>query len=283
MRYHSSGTFTLDPERIQCILPDPHLATVKAVQAAVASGASKIEVRADALSVSVSWDGPGLHLDELRPALLEEGPRHELAVAVHAPLGRVARQVEVVSQSQRAVWNARGNWLGAVRESVNRYRLTRDLRSVSQVVNRLLACPEPPLLAERCRYVPIPVVVNGRRVNPPTLGRNLSETYVLAQEGDTESLLAPATSQAEQPPRLPARCVNGKPVPCRAVLIRRGSGPGQALFLKHGVVVAAEPLEEEGLVALLSCEGLTLDLTGFALVRDEAFAERLLAPQPAGG
>lgn len=280
MRYHSSGTFTLDPERIQCILPDPHLATVKAVQAAVASGASKVEVRADALSVSVTWDGPGLKLDDLRPALLDEGPRHELAVAVHAPLGRVARQIEVVSGGQRAVWNARGHWLGPVRDTANRFRLTRDMRSVSQVINRLLACPEPPLLADRCRYAPIPVIVNGRRVNPPTLGRNVYEVYTPDEQGD---ILAPATSQAEHPPRLPARWVNGKPVPCRAVLMRRTTGEGQALFLKHGVVVAAEPLEGEGLLALLSCAGLTLDLTGFALVRDEAFAERLLAAQPAGG
>jgi hypothetical protein len=195
-------------------------------------------------------------------------------VAVLAPLGRVARQVEVHTPTSRGVWSGQGHWLKPARGKHNRYRLTRDLRAVGQIVNRLFACPEVGVLQERCRYAPIPVLLNGRRLNPVTLGargEHLEESYVLAEEGAREPLLAPAASYAQRPPRLPARCLNGKPVPCRAVLIQTADErPGQALFLKHGVVVGCEPLERAGFLALLSCEGLTLDLTGFKLVRDDA-------------
>lgn len=279
MRYDSSGAFTLAPERIQCVLPDPYLALVKVVQAAVAGGATGVAIDADPLGVTVTYDGPPADLRDLQHALLESGARQHLAVAVQAPLGQVARQVEIQTAAERGVWTSGGHWLKPARGKHNRYRLTRDLRAVSRVVNRLFACPEASLLQERCRYAPIPVLLNGRRLNPVTLGargEHLEETYVLAEEGDAEPLLAPAVSYAERPPRLPARYLTGKPVPCRAVLIqRREGGPGRALFLKHGVVAATEPLERDGLLALLSCQGLSLDLTGFALVRDQALKATL--------
>lgn len=279
MRYDSSGTFTLAPERLQCILPDPYLAIVKVVQAAVAGGATGVSIESDPLGTTVTWDGPPADLKDLQHALVEDGARHHLAVAVHAPLAAIARQVEVQTPEARGVWAGGNHWLKPAKGKHNRYRLTRNLRAATVVLNRYFTYPEVSLLQERCRYAPIPVLCNGRRLNPVTLGargEHAEESYVLAEEGDLEPVLAPAVSYAERPPRLPARCLNGKPVPCRAVLIQRTDDrPGRALFLQHGVVAAVEPLEHDGLVALLSCQGLTLDLTGFALVRDEALEERM--------
>lgn len=191
----SVGNFTLDSERALELLArfrfaSPYEYVLKLVQAGVAGGAQQVDVRVSRRETSVEFLGwspaPDFWEDPLRQAL-ERG--NHLGVGLLAARGLHPRDLETTREPLRIVireperpsrvyagptW---GRWTDAVQH------LPADLIAE-------LSCRwdgEFTQVWRRCVFAPIPVTLNGRRVNKPFFaGRRIDDR--------TESSMLPSES-----------------------------------------------------------------------------------------
>lgn len=286
-RPDSEGRFSVDHVRAGELLqryrlPSASMWVLKAVQAAVALGASRVDVTAEGDRVEVRYAARGRS---------DRGLRHQ-ALAVEAASGR-----------------------GAVEVGVDSICVETPARSPLQ---RLGGPPqELRLVREACLYAAIPVVVQGKPVNRPYFGlaagtlrspgildvgllpgsAHVAELYLTSPDGGADLLPGPAQgcvvrelrlhvaglSDEEHldlgpPGVLPGVLMGGRPaVACHALLARTRRSWSDATFVLDGVILSSERnlMDRPGLQAVISARGLRTDLTEFALVHDDAFHRAL--------
>lgn len=94
-----------------------------------------------------------------------------------------------------------------------------------------------------------------------------------------ESLLHGELQEPGEPPlHLTPWTSQGEPLlACHAVLTLTGKSHSELHWVRHGVVVSTERnvLERNGLVAIVSAQDLTLDVSGFEVVHDESYRKVL--------
>jgi len=202
-RKDSSGVFTVDVRKLLPKLADYQLArpeqyVLKILQAAVTSGATRVEVRCYGHFVEVDFDGSGLarpELESLFGYVFEDQPksRHirHLAIGVTSALAHQARWVQVESRGVKRCWSMLE--LDS-RTKVRRSRLKRGLtrvtlaRSVETTIThwweflsrkdiyQMLTGGEQAMLPEQiallqgCRHCPVRLRVNGKRMDRPSFG-----------------------------------------------------------------------------------------------------------------
>ena len=240
-------------ERFQ--LADPWAWVIELVAAAVAGGATAVTLESDADDLRVRWDGAMLtraELDGLFDALFgtPRSPRERLlqhlAVGVLGALGREPRHVHVLrgphaeagEPSLRMIVDdpaetrAEDHPHPGVGTEVW-VRLAVGLDVLGRVVTGLFTeRPEARLVRRRAGWSPIPVLVNGRAVDPP-----IPERALVAGE---ELWLVPA--------------------PAGVDLVRGGITIGQI----------AAPFERFGVAGVHRDDTLTLDASRGAPVDDDA-------------
>jgi len=293
----SSGKFTLDrqrgePKLMAYSLPEPAFYMLRLVQSAVASGATTISVRAGQRGVELVHDG------RLDPELVEclfhcesetdcpvairslaSGVRCAVAVGVRSLSlrcwdGRRGVSQEWQSGGARVTsWSAAGparlefrlqRWLR--KQVLEGFRaLSLDLLDLFSRSRRSMV-PEEAAVYDRCPYLGPALTLNGRRVNSFSLGggRLQVERRVSARNPDS-----PSSFRAPDDSARPLEALIGWTA---------WSGPASVVtWLREGVTVMQEEVElgRPGVLALLSSDGLQTDLSGFRLVRDGAYKERL--------
>lgn len=293
----SSGKFTLDrrrgaPKLAAYTLPEPAFYMLRLVQSAVTSGATAITVRAGQRGVEMVHDG------RLDPELVEwlfhcqseadcpaairslaSGVRCALAVGVRSLSLRCWDGRRGVSQEWQSGGSRVMNWsaTGPARLEFRlqrwlRFQLLGGLRALSLDLLDLLSrsrrsmVPEAAAVYDRCPYLGPALTLNGRRVNSFSLGRGRLqvERRVSARNPDS-----PSSFRAPDDSARPLEAIIGWTAM---------SGPASVVtWLREGVTVMQEELElgRPGVRALLSSDGLQTDLSGFRLVHDGAYRERL--------
>lgn len=351
---NSEGVFTVDlaralPKLEKFQLPKPHFGLLKVIQSAVASGASRIELHFTATTLSIEHDGEPPSAEQLRtlldhlmaPDLPVRGRSlRDLAIGVNTTLARGSRWVEVCAR-QPDGW-VRQRWLGRVESEQAeiqprfaggsgfnlRFAMRRGFqesasqlfglggKSVSSLLTRSRDAMDEDARAiyDRCRYAPVDLRINGRRVPPASFGQrvlkrwspfhlrehrrpNLVDLLLVSRESSTHLLNAPSGEGApfryqvsvemEQgelkvlPEVTEARGDYGKRCWGWVGIRNCGTVPFQVALIKDGVHLTSMAPKELGLPsgvsATLVAEGLKLDLSQFRLVKGEPLENRLKA------
>jgi hypothetical protein len=182
-RVEKQGGFTVDVEKAKTKLErfrlaNPIFFTVELVQAAVLSGATRVDITVDADDFILTFEAArplgGDDLADLESAVLVRGPqshpaRLQLALATSAALAlRPRRLVFVGDGATLAIANAQNTITPSSSTKTMRFELRESFRMqhlgefFSGLVGRT---PEELLLRERCRYAGVDVVVNGKKVS----------------------------------------------------------------------------------------------------------------------
>lgn len=169
-RSEGSGRFAIDfrqaAQQIEGLENRPGLYLLKLVQAAVAADCREISLRLGRYEVEFQALGTSLFSPEdLRRAL--EGPFQSLGPAVEhlAWTLFLARPVEHLSlELPEASYDSEHGWQAQPFSSGLRVRLRRTRSWASWLAGR---GHEHALLYERCAYAPVPIRLDGRRVNNP--------------------------------------------------------------------------------------------------------------------
>lgn len=187
----SIGRFTLDPakarEKLQKFqLVEPHAYPVHLVAAAVASGATRIDLHLDADDLRLDFDGRPFLAEEMEHlfASLFSTERQawlirlkELAIGINAALVLKPRWVDVESWSGREGIHLR---VYPERDRLERVRPGPDaglntrihvrqrlgLKKVLRYLSKRTT-PEEAALRQRCRLCPVPVRLNGEQLSGP--------------------------------------------------------------------------------------------------------------------
>lgn len=208
-RVDSHGRFGLDPRRAAELLAkfrfaSPYEYVLKLVQAALASGATLVEVQVRGGDVSVGWHSPVLrreHVPRLATGSAEERWLAHLAVGLTAARGLRPRRLELVSwvpgDPFRYVEDAAGARVEALEGRPDRFPMQVVLQGLDRPRRRysgpswfggfqaLCQCSPPEILQElrcrrdseatqvwrRCVFAPAPVLLNGALVNNPFFGQ----------------------------------------------------------------------------------------------------------------
>ncbi|MEW6282352.1 MAG: hypothetical protein AB1758_27340 [Candidatus Eremiobacterota bacterium] len=344
-RMDSSGIFTLDirkalPKLRDYQLPQPHFYIPKLVMTAVASRATFVDVKINEYRVAIEFDGEPFtttQMQNILDYLFQEDPRNRrlrhLATAINTAVGLEAREVQLDSGLGRDA--ARQKWLAHDRNVVRklekpwgsdqvrtRFLLWRSLSDISakwwhtagkaDIWDLLTAhdralTPEQAELKGRVLFCPIPVTLNGRKLNNPTFGEphrkggmlsglyggsdsyrgvnyrhNLIEWYVEV-DGSSQSLAAPRShasihvdkklTAAEAPgPALLALQMGRR----RAEFQKGEGGKARVVFVLDGVILGGREYDSKvfGGYAVVSAEGLPLDFSQFRVNDSEALAKR---------
>lgn len=187
--FESIGRFTLDPakarEKLQKFqLVEPHTYPVHLIAAAVASGATRVDLHLDADDLKLDFDGRPFLAEEMENlfASLFSSERHawlirlkELAIGINAALVSKPRWIDVESQSGQQGIHLRvypdRDRLERVRPGPNagtriHVRQRMGLKTVMRFLSKRTS-PEEMAIRERCRLCPIPVRLNGEQVSQP--------------------------------------------------------------------------------------------------------------------
>ncbi len=196
-RYHSSGTFTIHPEKAlerldSFRLAQADLVALKLVQAAVALGAQQVRFGANSFGFTVEWDGKGVSPRDLPdlllwlvdPARRDSGLTH-LALGVASATAVPGRQVWLESHGLRRSFRQGQDQVVECRpkpthrfgvrygpEEAFRALLGTDVRSW---FGSGPGCSLGRLVWERCALAPIPVWVNGLKVNRWVVGHHRTD------------------------------------------------------------------------------------------------------------
>ena len=192
----STGRFTLDAARARekmkrYQLPDPHHYVLRVVQAAVASGASRIDLEVDADDCWIRFDarppGPaelaGL-FDNLFRSARDPASRalRALAIGLNSALALDPAWIRLDSQDGAEGWSlfveAAGQrveaWPGAPGRASGVHihvRQRHSWRVLGRFLRGFVALhPEARVAHEHCRWCPVPVRVNGKVANAGFLG-----------------------------------------------------------------------------------------------------------------
>lgn len=266
----ATGAITLDRDKAKdklrrFQLADPCAWLLELVRAAVAQGASWVEVTTDADDVRVAFDGrafSAVDVRELYEALLARGAppgRQHLAVALNGAMALGPRFVELVSTDRHGAVSLRlsptkpdtiKNELGTATPHQTTVWLRHPFRMGAFLEffrARLGTQREIGALRRGCRFLGVPVGVNGELVSARQLtpgGRAIASKH-------TRNARVFAVSDDEQQPH------------------------GLLVFTFRGVVLeeVRHPLLPQGLVAVLPSDHLTRDASLGAFVRDSAWHE----------
>lgn len=329
-------------------LPEPGLYAAKIVQAALAQGASRMEIRSGGNRLAFAWNGPALtyaELEELSRHLLTTEPArrhlHHLAVGLntlynldpvdvrlsspqmeyHVEYGQARLSDRVVEPTG---WEV--NRLDVLRSPVGKRheRVLRKLKSLDLggATQEALGLTEGEVrvLHERCRWAPIPILLDGTALNnphwhacpdpkvdwtgsveygslpaghgaeaylytdwtspellaaPPAL-RSGQHRALLLREGLTKASLE--TDGREGAARLPGLRFAGQPaLACFAVIARGDASWSKLGFVHDGVLLCEERnlLDRPGQIGMVSCYGLTTDISEFGVVHNAAFQKTM--------
>jgi hypothetical protein len=335
-------------------LPNRQFWTLKLVQAAVASGAARVDVTSKTghfLTVawnteSVTWDNLLDLESSILPGPAEQRSLHHLALALTALRSLRVRSVSLSftggtdPPQQSSIFGG----LRLSRQPGDRQRLARievrvefsllrrlggsSLAAVSRTLPLVIAVglcigarsgapfamarklkpyvdPEIKHLHSRAAHAPIPVVINGEVINRTAGAARklvpLQYTLLDSQTGThlaATALKSPAKRAFYQrvvmvdgepdfesltdltDPRLRASGLlfhSERSLTAFATLVRSTSGLGSQLqFVLDGVVVCSDfKALPNGWSGVVSSRGLTTDLSGFGLVRDQAYLDRV--------
>lgn len=270
-RVESEGFFSLDGRKAQekmreFALVDAHEYVLKFVQAAVAGGATRIEVRADTHGVSVTahgWEAVAEIFDDLFAGLFLSQSRVEaqewrhLAIGVNAALALQPRSVEIraggrvllVESTERLTVRddgdaSRGSTRIDVLQRVSWRLAGRALKAMAGGV------PEGRLVSERGLWCRVPVTLNGRGVTQ-------------AEWADTFR-----GGVGEVPHDLDAH---------RGVWLPLGAPATESRvrFVQHGVMVCVHSLEALPMQAVVHGDELLTNASGSDVVVDESYKKRL--------
>lgn len=175
-KYHSKGRFTLEPQRayrklLEHQFQDPHVYVLCLTSLAVARGASFISFHFSRKQTKVEFDGAALTTDELKQASSQVNSEslNGLATALRACLALNPQSLQVQSTERgrlsQLVVSPAGLWVESESlpsgepDSSNRILFSRKTRFCWPS-----KFPERELLRQRCRYCPIPVLVDGRDI-----------------------------------------------------------------------------------------------------------------------
>lgn len=325
-------------------MPEPALYAAKVVQAALAQGASRMEVHSGGNRLAFAWNGPALtcqDVEELSRHLLTTDPArrhlHHLAVGLNTLYSLDPVEVRLSSPemeylveygssklSDRVVeptgWQV--NRLDILRsaEGKRHQRVLRklkdlDLGGATQEALGLTA-GEVAVLRERCRWAPIPILLDGVPVNNPHWHEcppyqvdwtgsvefaglpagHSAEAYLYTDWTSPELLAAPPalrsgrqralllreqltkapleTDGREGAARLAGLRFDGQAaLACFAVIARGDASWSRLGFVHDGVLLCEERnlLDRPGQVGVVSCYGLTTDISEFNVVHNAAF------------
>lgn len=316
----SSGGFTISPDLARQKLQDFQLASpefylLKVVQAAVAGGASSLQVKVGRASMEVRFDPSDRDLKDphrLAAAMLEvyslpnSALRH-LAVGVNAACSAGLEELCWETPQGQLVVNR--DELRCENKEFSHYCLRFSKKwSVLDWLKGTLFAVEVKLLTQRCQYAPLEVVVDKRPMERPDLDRyghyaeddlGLSDRHYLLERQK------PGGSQVwfRQPPvgvydftgdhSLWMESRYGTPVP----LLLQGATveetvsveiavalqmlwcePGTLLLVKDGVTldpIVTDELGHPGVVVVTGADDLPLDLSEFGVVQGEAYLDKL--------
>lgn len=339
----SSGIFTLDLSKaIDKLsvyqLPQQYFYIPKMVQAAVAGGATFVQARINETRVLIEFDGHAYGEDELRNLFsylfsekdsVQHRHRRHMATAINTAVALEARAVRIESGRGDAV--VRQRWMAHNRNEIQkvekpwpahevrtRFLLYRSLSDMSSkwwhtagkvdVIDLLTKhqramTPEQQELLARVPYCPIPVFLNGRRLNFPRFGEppfgvgldrllntrnynggrihrqhHLVERYISLNQAGPPQLGAPVStaSHTETVVRQPGEA------PCPALLalemgLYQHEKLARLVFVLDGVIVGQKAVRTDtyGAVGVVGAEGLSFDLSQFSIAEDERFHDRL--------
>lgn len=328
-------------------LPEPTLYLVKLVQAALAQGASRLEIQAGGNRLTLAWNGPALtraELEELSRHLLWTDPQrrylHHLAVGLNTLYSLDPAAVRLSSpQAQYLVSEGRAQLEEGQDDptgwEVNRLEILRspegqrharvlrklkklDLGGATQEARGLTAA-ELRALQERCRWAPIPILLNGRPLNNPHWNPcpgaksdwtgsvefsglphgHSAEAFLYLDETSNQVLAAPPdlrsgrqralllrwsdgqlgkapleSDGSEGAARLAGLRFAGQPALAGFAALARGEDSWSRLgFVHDGILLGEERnlLDRPGVIGVVSTLGLTIDLSEFGVVHNQAF------------
>ena len=220
------GRFRLDWQRAldkikDFQLADPHRYVLEVVQAAVAGGATSVEVQTDSDDVVLTFDGRTYSRRELerlfdylftREPELE--PLRQLALGVNAALGLRPRFVTVDSGDGQQGFRLRlsshqdveVSALPAGRAPAGTRVQVRDRISFKVISRAVGEAVEAGLLREACRHLPVPLLLGGHDVRqPPEAGR---ARLAFDASGVRGELMLPDDASVTAPPAI-AVLING--------------------------------------------------------------------------
>lgn len=320
-------------------LPQHYFYIPKLVQAAVAGGAAYVQVKINESRVQIEFDGRPYTAEELANLfsyLLTEKDRDKnrhlrhMATAINTAVALEARTVQIDSGPGGEV--VRQRWLAHDRsenlklekpwpahEVRTRFTLFRSLSDMSSkwwhtagkadiwdllTKNPRAMTPEQAELMSRVeRVCPIPVFLNGKRLNYARFGEPVSgvgldrvinssdyfhgvhrkhhlvERVITLSDGGARQIGMPNASYASLFERLEKGLDEE---PCEALLglemgRHQSDNRARLVFVQDGVVVGQKvaPMRIYGAVAVLEARGLSFDLSQFRILEDQAFADRI--------
>lgn len=281
----SSGDFTLASERAQAmmdryLLEEPRSYILNLVAAGVASGSSSVSVKTTTDDCWVSFDGftPTEEQlgDILSYAISDSAPPHlsELAIGVMGARALKPRwvRVTVVEAERTLVLTLGKERTFEVEPEGGKPLVEVHLKEAFslKMLWRTLIRPEDELLRTRCKYAPIPLYLNGDRLDRlrlPTHALNCvwsdKEKSELMSQWIVESNLPVVRTRDEQ--------VVGM------AYVRRLKYPTPLYIVLDGVVFdCEEDLGWDGVGVLLYCSGLSKDLSQRQIVREEKYDSMLV-------
>lgn len=271
-RAAGQGGFSIDPEKAreklrQFRLADPYRYIVLLVQAAIAAGASQVEISFDADDMRLACDCTPFDADELAQLastiFADRGQRRgarELALGLAAAIALGPKFVRLTCGNGESgvLLEQRCDRPDVVRthEPCTGLRIHVRERLSFGLLGRMFSArarelPEQKLLRAAALHSPVPIIVDGDRIGP---GDDLVERLAECAVMDGHASIG------------------------RAGLVRTG-GPGELVLLRHGMVQQVHTLDAPwavGLAAVVDGSELTTDVALADFVRDAAY-DRLLA------
>lgn len=285
--WSSSGTFTLAFREAlkklkQFQLPRRSAWILKLVQSAVASQAPEITIEHKGAQTTVAFrpQNPA-ELQTLKLALVDPRPTttravHHLRVAIWALSQGPVQSVECQVPGQSEVLVYQGNEL-LDRPAPDGYCLKLV---VTWTHPEGLAATLAHQLRERASVCPIPLTLNGERLDGWVPPENGEAWLILAHSSESASLPLSARSLVavgESRTHTPS----GRFTLAAACLVSFSKAPALSglCWVSDGIEVSQSPLEEFPAASIhcrvfVSSEGLQHDLSDFGLVQDEKFKER---------
>ncbi len=213
----STGRFTLDAAKARekmkrYQLPDPHQYVLQVVQSAVAGGATVLDVLVDADDCWINYDatpptsadlqglfnhlfGSGRDPEERSLRALATGLNSALAldpswIRLEAWDGRQGRTLLMEAGGEQITpFTPPSGQPPGVRIHVRRRHTWRVL---GRFLRGIVAMhPEARALHDRCRWSPVPIQVNGRRVEPGTVASDALLTFEVEGPGYRAALALP--------------------------------------------------------------------------------------------
>lgn len=280
---NSSGQFTVDllkaRIKLSSHLLEEGLYLAKFVQAGVAAGTRKIEVRLDG-NLAIRFEGStSASVSEIARGLEEPQSLPADSASACLVIGLLAAR----GASNRAVTCSCGDGSVIDLTPEGEVKFAREATTVSSTtwasifVQYVGDCAlERKILKERCAYSPIPITLDGEPLSPgwrEEFNEKLSPEYRLIEQywGGTE--LHFGLPEKDRNRACFELRESAEPWGCAVAISAELKGLAKVRFLRHGVIVASEELPGvcPGTVVAISAQSCRTDLSQFNITRDEVY------------